>query len=226
MNAPPASTPLKSQLTPQEQAALAALGSPISVARQRLLYEEGEACHHAYTVEDGLIMLERLSSDGRRQVLAFVYPGDFIGIDVSGTHLVTATALKDSQLTRYPIRKLDDLARAEPGIDRALRQVTNRILAYALDQVCVLGRLTARQRLMYFLIHLLRRQGGSPDLIVDVPMNRQDVADFLGLTVETVSRSLSALKRDGIVMSPRPHKLKILDMEAALDMLELSEPVT
>jgi len=198
------------------------LGRPVSLSKGATLYEEGTPCKFAYTLNSGVLMLERLSMDGRRQVLAFVYPGDFIGIEVSGRHLVSAVALKEAKMTSFPIHDIDKLARERASIDHALKQVTNRILAYALDQICVLGRMDARQRLMFLFVHLMHRQTLDAPIDIDLPMTRQDIADFLGLTMETISRTLSRLKAEGLITQSTSHTVTINDLSVAEELLDLS----
>lgn len=199
-----------------------ALGRPASLKKGAMLYEEGTPCKYAFMLNTGVLMLERLSMDGRRQVLAFVYPGDFIGIEVSGRHLVSSVALKDATMTSYPVKEIDVLARKRPSIDHALKQVTNRILAYALDQICVLGRMDARQRLMFLFVHLMHRQTLPEPVDIDLPMTRQDIADFLGLTMETISRTLSRLKAEGMISQTTPHTVTINNLSLAEELLDLS----
>ncbi|MEM1019545.1 MAG: helix-turn-helix domain-containing protein [Pseudomonadota bacterium] len=213
---------LLSLLGDEDAGAFAALGKPAALNKGATLYEEGTPCNYAYTLESGVLMLERLSMDGRRQVLAFVYPGDFIGIEVSGRHLVSAVALKDATLTRYPISEIDAMARNKASVDHALKQVTNRILAYALDQICVLGRMDARQRLMFLFVHLMHRQMLEEPVDIDIPMTRQDMADFLGLTMETISRTVSRLKNEGLISQTSAHSVTINDLAHAEELLDLS----
>ncbi|MEO0410640.1 MAG: helix-turn-helix domain-containing protein [Pseudomonadota bacterium] len=213
---------LLSLLGDDDANAFAALGKPAALAKSATLYEEGTPCKYAYTLNTGVLMLERLSMDGRRQVLAFVYPGDFIGIEVSGRHLVSAVALKEATLTRFPINEIDALARERVSIDHALKQVTNRILAYALDQICVLGRMDARQRLMFLFVHLMHRQGLKEPVNIDIPMTRQDMADFLGLTMETISRTVSRLKNERFITQSNAHCVTINDLAHAEMLLDLS----
>lgn len=213
---------LISLLNEADGAAFSQLGKPATLAKGAMLYEEGTPCKYGYTINSGVLMLERLSMDGRRQVLAFVYPGDFIGIEVSGRHLVSAVALKDATMTCFPLREIDLLARERQSIDQALKQVTNRILAYALDQICVLGRMDARQRLMFLFVHLMHRQSLSEPVDIDLPMTRQDIADFLGLTMETISRTLSRLKSEGIISQSTSHSVTINNLAQAEELLDLS----
>lgn len=206
--------PLRALLPPDDLAALDAIADRGSFSAGYYLYDEGDAARSAFALEEGLVMLERLASDGARQVITFVFPGDFIGIALDGRHLVSAKCLKASRLWRYPMAQLNRLMDERPRIDQAMRTVTNRILAHTLDQLCVLGRMTARERLVYFLLHLAEREGRAlaAPLVIDVPMTRADMADYLGLTVETVSRTISLLKREGVIADHAPHQLAVRDL--------------
>jgi CRP/FNR family transcriptional regulator len=213
---------LRSQLGPADLAALDAVADRVHIEAGRYIYMEGDTLDAAYAVEGGLLMLERIASDGARQVFAFVFPGDYIGIGLEGKHLVSARCLKPCRLWRYPKERLDLLLAEHPRIEAAFRTVTNRILAYTLDQVCVLGRMTARERVLYFLLHLAEREGrrlASP-LVVDVPMTRLDMADYLGLTVETVSRTISQLRSDGVIRLHGNHSIELPDVTQAEHIAE------
>lgn len=180
------------------------------------LFEEGDACHESFILESGIMLLERLAADGGRQILAFVYPGDLIGLDVAGRHPCDATALTSSRVARISRQHFSALRKAHPAIDHALITVTKQIVGFTLNQIFMLGRLTARQRMAYLVLHLAQRSGLAlvDGVIIDCPMTRQDMADFLGLTPETVSRALSALKRDGLVESPCRGRLALIDIAA------------
>jgi CRP/FNR family transcriptional regulator, anaerobic regulatory protein len=195
----PSRTGLLARLDAQARAAMQSIGQQISIEPGRALYTEGDDALYAYTLENGLMMLERLASDGARQVMSFVFPGDFMGIGLDGKHMVTASVLKPSIAWRYPAAKLSALMQQFPQIESAMRHVTNRVLSTMLDQLCVLGRMTARERLIYLLLHLADREGRMDQVpvVVDVPMTRLDMADFLGLTIETVSRTITQLKKEG-----------------------------
>ena len=217
------SQPLTSLLTETETASLRALAKPVRVVPPQTLYHEGDPCRHAYIMEDGLLMLERLASDGRRQVLAFVYPGDFMGIDMAGKHMVSAVAIEPCRLSQVRLSDLNDLARRHPAIDTALKRVTHGILGFMLDQVCVLGRMTARQRMAFFFLHMADRQkctGDSPE--ITLAMTRADIANFLGLRIETAIRTLSAMKRDGLIDSVSLNVMRIRDMDTLVDLTDLS----
>jgi CRP/FNR family transcriptional regulator, anaerobic regulatory protein len=211
----PPRTGLRSLLSPEDLLALDSIAQRQNHESGRYVYQEGDPSTHAYTVESGLLMLERIASDGARQVLAFVFPGDMIGLGLDGKQLVSAKVLKTATLSRYPLSRFPELVAQHPDIEKGIRYITNRILAYTLDQLCVLGRMTARERVVYFLLHLAEREGKphTAPLRIDVPMTRVDMADFLGLTVETVSRTLSQLKREGSIRLLEGHQIELPNLD-------------
>lgn len=211
---------LRSILPAEDLASLDAIGDRVAYNAGQYLYDEGEVAQSAFALQDGLIMLERIASDGARQVMSFVFPGDFIGIALDGRHLVSAKCLKPSRLWRYPMSRLAQLMDQRPRIDQAMRTVTNRILAHTLDQLCVLGRMSARERIVYFLLHLAEREGLAhrAPLEIDVPMTRVDMADYLGLTVETVSRTISQLRREGVIRLAALHRISLIDLGAIAEI--------
>jgi len=181
----------------------------------RYLYEEGDPSPYVYKIVEGLLMLERLASNGRRQIMAFVYPGDLIGLTPDEQYNVSAKCLKHTELCRFRVEALEELFHLYPDLERDLRRIGNRILNYALDQVFVLGHKTAVERMAFFLLHLANRQKveRKSGAVIDLPMTRTDIADFLGITVETASRAISRLKADGLIHMPGPNRVVIPDFE-------------
>lgn len=194
-------------------AVLFANATQVKLPVDAYLYDEGDPNPFIYNVTHGLLMLERLASDGRRQVMAFVYPGDFIGLAPEGQYTVSAKCLKPAQLCRFPMAALEAMFAQYPDFERRIRKIGNLILNHALDQVFVLGRKNAAERLSSFFLHLAKRQNvrSSGGNIIELPMTRVDVADYLGLTVETVSRTFARLKADGLIIMPTLNRVEIPD---------------
>lgn len=211
---PPIRGGLRGLLGPEERAALDAIALRSSLDAGRSIYDEGDPGLHLCIVESGLVMLERVASDGARQVVGFEFPEDMFGIPLNGAYMQSAVALKPTRVLRYPYEKLRHVVREHPKVDDAIHRIMNRVLAAVLDQLCVLGRMTARERVVYLLLHLADREGKAHEapLVVDVPMTRTDIADFLGLTVETVSRTISELKRQGIIHLRDTHQIEIREL--------------
>jgi len=178
---------------------------------QSTIFREGDPAQHLYTITVGAVKLYKLLSDGRRQIVAFLFPGDFFGLSGNGTYAYTAEAMLPLMACRFPRRKMDQLFKDLPMLEKKLLGAATQELDAAHDQILLLGRKTARERLASFLVGLWRRLGGSDDhpAPVALPMGRGDIADFLGLTIETVSRTFTGLRRDGLIFLPDASHLVI-----------------
>lgn len=168
------------------------------------VFREGEAAVHLYSVALGTLKLYKLMPDGRRQITAFLFPGDFFGLAVDGGYAYTAEALSPVVLCRFPRRKLDQVLEDVPRIEKRLLGLAIDELAAAHEQMLLLGRKTAKEKVASFLMMLSRRaeRRGLAASPIALPMSRSDIADYLGLTIETVSRTLTQLKRDGVIGLP------------------------
>lgn len=168
------------------------------------IFREGEAAIHLYSVALGTLKLYKLMPDGRRQITAFLFPGDFFGLAVDGAYAYTAEALAPVVLCRFPRRKLDQVLEDVPRIEKRLLGLTIDELAAAHEQMLLLGRKTAKEKVASFLMMLSRRaeRRGLAASPLALPMSRSDIADYLGLTIETVSRTLTQLKRDAVIGLP------------------------
>lgn len=168
------------------------------------IFREGDPAVHLYTITTGAVKLYKLLSDGRRQITAFLFPGDFFGLSGDGTCAYTAEAMLPVMLCRFPRNKLANLCDELPLLEKRLLATTTQELAAAHEQMLLLGRKTARERVATFLATLRRRlsakKHASP--LISLPMGRSDIADFLGLTIETVSRTMTAFRREGLIDLP------------------------
>lgn len=188
----------------------------------RIVFSEGDPAENLYNVVTGAIRLSKLLPDGRRQVTGFVFPGDFLGIAFNDTYAYSAEAIAATHLCRFPRRVMERLVRSIPNLEhRLLGEAANELVA-AQDQMLLLGRKTAKERVASFLLALAdrARRRGRPESQVAVPMSRTDIADYLGLTTETVSRSFTKLKTAKIIRL-EPHGLvTILDLEGLTDLAQ------
>lgn len=174
-------------------------------AAHEVLVSQGGAAEHVFTVTEGVVRLYRLLADGRRQVLGFALPGDFLGLSLLDVYGFSADAVTDTKVCRFPRKAFVAYVDQRPHLMRRLHEFASHELSLAQDQMVLLGRRAADERVAAFLISLrdrLRRLGHtSPNL--PIPMSRQDIADYLGLTIETVSRTLTKLaKAKSIVVVP------------------------
>jgi CRP/FNR family transcriptional regulator len=186
---------------------------------------EGEPATDLFNVVRGSVKLYKLLPDGRRQVTGFLFPGDFLGIALNDIYAYTAEAIEPLQLCRFPRKKLEDLLAELPKLERRLLGEAAHELAVAQDQMLLLGRKTARERVASFLVSLSRRavKRRRPASPLEIPMSRTDMADFLGLTTETVSRTLTQLRHAKLIAASGRAGLVILDRDG-LSALVDGEP--
>ena len=194
---------------------LAAISKHINLDPGKMQILDGDASDHVYNVVSGTLMMTRLGADGRRQILAFLLTGSFIGFSSDQLYRFNVEAVTPSELCRFERKKLEPLFQAYPEMERRFRQMAARVIESSLDLVFTLGRRNATERMSAFLLHLRemqREEGHGPaDTAWQIPMTRTDIADYLGLTIETVSRVLSRLKAKGIVRLPTLHSFEIAD---------------
>jgi CRP/FNR family transcriptional regulator, nitrogen fixation regulation protein len=176
---------------------LADSGVSISLPRDRELYAQGDRAEFCYRVVSGCLRTVRLMEDGRRQVGGFVFAGDCLGFDALDCYDFAAEAVTDVVVRRYRRREVDTMADRHAGLARALREMAARDLRDAYDRMLLLGRKTASERIATFLLEMAGRQGSGDT--VALPMCRIDIADHLGLTVETVCRMITHLRREGTI---------------------------
>lgn len=188
-------------------------GMTARIASGRTLFHEGDRADNVYTLTTGLLRLSKLLPDGRRQITGFVFPGDFLGITMEDEHAFTAEAVADSELCRFPRPRFDGFIEAHPNMERRLYALAAHELAAARQQLVLLGRKTAAEKVASFLLMLAGRDSGAERDTVAMPMSRSDVADYLGLRIETVSRELSALKAARLIRMTSAYELRILDRE-------------
>ena len=179
------------------------------------LFSEGDDADGIYEVVKGMIRLYKLLPDGRRQITGFLGAGQILGLAPEGAHVYSAEAINEVTLCRYPRAGLDRLIDEFPGLARRLWAVTSHELRAAQDQMLLLGRKAAAEKVASFLL-LMADQQDSEDK-VSVPMARSDIADYLGLTTETVSRTFTKLKLDGLISLPTPNQVEIEDRDQLED---------
>ena len=177
------------------------MGSTIRLEAHEPLFHEGDAADTVFNLTSGTLKLYKLLPDGRRQVMGFIQPGDFLGITMDEEHAFSAEALEPVEACRFSRARFDAFIEEHPRMERELYRLAAHELSMAQAQMVLLGRKTALERVATFLLGLLRRQEerhGTADT-VELQMNRLDIADYLGLTKETVSRLFTSLKTTGVI---------------------------
>jgi CRP/FNR family transcriptional regulator len=188
-------------LSSQELEQLRVITTDIRVEAHKTIFTETDAAHHVFNVTTGAVKLYKLLADGRRQITGFMFPGDFLGVALNDFYAYSAEAITPVTMCRYERARLEALLDEYPSLEKRLLNITANELIAAQDQMLLLGRKSAEERLVSFLLGIARRaqRRGLPPEPVHLPMSRSDIADYLGLTVETVSRTFSRLKREGLI---------------------------
>ena len=203
-------------LDDQEVQEVAAISQTLEMAPGDPLFDEGECADQVYNVTAGTMKIYKLLPDGRRQVTGFLFPGDFLGLANNDTYAYSAEAVTHATLCRFPRTKLDKLLERHPKMEKRLLSIASHELAVAQEQMLLLGRKTAKEKIASFLLNLSERaesrgQTGNP---VSVPMSRTDIGDFLGLTTETVSRTFTNLRTSGAIALRNGGKVEIQDRDS------------
>jgi CRP/FNR family transcriptional regulator, anaerobic regulatory protein len=191
-----------SALTCGELSELEALSQHLHLAARQTLFRQGDGADAVYNVTEGMVRLSRLLPDGRRHVMGFMVVGDFLGLALPDTYTVTAEALGPTTLCRFEKRAFAGLVEDKPHLLRTLHERAGYELGLAHDHMTLLSRRTAEEKVASFLIGLRTRYAriGQTSVTLALPMGRQDIADHLGLTIETVSRLLTRLDRERVLL--------------------------
>ena len=192
--------------------ALERIGTRLKFPPNHEIYAEGDRADCWYKVISGTVRVCKLLADGRRHIGEFCFSGDYFGIDSGAERLYSAEAVDDVIVMRFERKATERLMDQNAAAARILRDTVLRDLTNAHGRTLLLGRMTALERVATFLLEMFERRDGTRTL--DLPMSRNDIADYLGLTIETVCRTLSAFKRDGVIGIPTAHRIELLDRDA------------
>ena len=190
------------------------IGVPMSFAKDEEIYGQGERADLVYRMVSGTVRTSRFMADGRRPIGDFYYPGDVFGLETSGSHSMAAEALSDCVILAAS-RQAMLAAGGEDELKDLMWDATVRDLESAREHLTLLVRKSASERVASFLLGLAQRRGGSA---VELAMGRQDMADYLGLTIETVSRMITQLQSSGVVEFESCRRFRVRDREALEDL--------
>jgi CRP/FNR family nitrogen fixation transcriptional regulator len=193
---------------PAASDALSPPGVPMSFGRNAEIFAEGEEAGYVYRVVSGVVRLSKLLPDGRRQISAFHLPGDMFGFEIDDLHSATAEAIVPTKIVAFKWQSLAGTG-ASAGLVRELLSRTMMGLRHTQDHLLLLGRKNALERLAAFLLEMAGRLGTKQ--VLDLAMPRHDIADYLGLTLETVSRMFAELKEIGIIKLESSRRVHLLD---------------
>lgn len=194
---------------PAPSTSLGPVGVVMSFGRNAEIYAEGEMSGYVYKVLSGVVRISKLLSDGRRQISAFHLPDEMFGFEAAAVHHASAEAVVLAKIVAFKWGGLPDLGNTHINVVRELLSLALLGLRRTQDQLLVLGRKNALERLAAFLLEMDARSGGSH--IVDLAMPRHDIADYLGLTLETVSRMFAELKETGTIKLESARRVHLLD---------------
>jgi CRP/FNR family transcriptional regulator len=194
--------------------ALEAMAGDTAFAAKETLFIQGEEADAVYTITAGMARLYKLLPDGRRQIVGFALPGDFLGLAMRERYGFSADAVEPIVACRFSRRAYSAFVDARPHLLRRLHEFATHELTLAQDQMMLLGRRTAEEKLVSFLLHMRDRWArlGRASATVPLPMSRQDIADFLGLTIETVSRTFTKLAKDKAIAIV-PDGVRLMNLE-------------
>jgi len=215
-------------LASQEIEALNTIGRTRNLTPGESLIWEGEDSVLVANVIEGVLKLSTNTFDGREQIVGVVYPSDFIGRPFGGVSGHGVTALTDAKVCVFSRRDFDAFAREHPALEHKLLERTLGELDRTRRWMLLLGRKSASEKMASFLLEMVERLVGPSGCEIsfeelrpthrtlELPFSRQQIADVLGLTIETVSRQFTRLKNEGIVDLPSRRKVVILDMEGLI----------
>lgn len=186
--------------------AIEMMGAPMNFARNSEIYGEGEPADYLYQVISGTVRTSKILADGRRQVGSFYLAGDIFGLEVDDEHTFSAEAITDSRVLVIKRSALVSLAARDSEVARQLWTLTGRELARVQEHILLLVK-TAQERVAGFLLEMAARAPAGDT--IELPMPRQDIADYLGLTIETVSRTLTMLENEGAIALPTSRRVTL-----------------
>jgi len=194
------------------------IGAPMTFARNGEIYGEGEPADYIYKVASGAVRMYKVLDDGRRQITAFYLPGDIFGFEVGDEHTSSAEAIGNTIVLVFRRSTVLALANRDGDVAHELWAMTARELHRARSHMLLLIK-SAQERVAAFLLEMAGRMPASDE--VELPMSRQDIADYLGLTIETVSRTLTQLENSAAIALPASRRV-VLRNRAALQRLNAS----
>jgi CRP-like cAMP-binding protein len=192
--------------------AIELMGAAMPFSRNAEIYGENEPAEYLYKVLSGTVRTYKVLNDGRRQIGFFYLPGDVFGLEVGDRHSFSAEAIADCKVLVIKRSSVIALAARQTDVARQLWEMTATELCRVQDHVMLLIK-TARERVAGFLLEMAARVPGSTE--IELPMSRQDIADYLGLTIETVSRTLTQLENSAAIAVPTSRRI-VLRNRAAL----------
>jgi CRP/FNR family transcriptional regulator, nitrogen fixation regulation protein len=204
------------------------IGVVRSYRRKNEIFREDDPADRVYEVIKGTVCTAKTLRDGRRQIAGFYFPGDVLGLENVARHLLAAQAITEARVRIVKKQTLNALASSDCNVADQLLALTARELVRKQDHLLSLLSTTAEERIICFLIDMVQRAPAREDHLIALPMSRLDIADYLGLTIETVSRTLWDLERRGAIKIKGYRSIVLRDQfveEKAEELLDLFEGI-
>lgn len=197
-----------------DQHALSDASSLVRLPARGAVFREGDRANAVFTLVDGAAKLLRTLPDGRQQIMGFRFPGDLIGYTARDRYPCDAELVCDATVCRVDRTKLETMSRGCSGISHRLLELCAEDLAAAQEQLAAMAQRSSEGRVAAFLLMLrdAARRNGSADTELALPMTRADIGDYLGLTIESVSRVFAGFRRSGLLQEPMRGRVRLLDM--------------
>jgi len=191
--------------------AIEMMGAPMTFPRNGEIYGEGEPADFVYKVMSGTVRVSKVLADGRRQIGAFYLPGDVFGLEAGEEHAFSAEAISPSKILVVKRKAVMSLATRDSDVAHELWTLMGRELARVQEHLLLLVK-NAQERVAGFLLEMAGRRAGGDT--IELPMSRQDIADYLGLTIETVSRTLTGLEHEAAIELPNSRRIVLRNRPA------------
>ncbi len=187
-----------------------------TLAAGETLFWEDDPIQHIYFLVDGTMKAYKLLPNGRSQITRFITSGDIITSPLTNNYAYSAEALGSCSILQFPQKRFNNILANDPSLLKSVFGKQSIELQQAQKQILLLGRMPAIERVSNFLLEIAQRQNPKTTrfeagLVITLPMARADIADYLGLTIETVSRAFSKFRRDGLIDLPRPNLVRLRD---------------
>ena len=192
----------------------------VSYAAGQEVVGEGDPTENYYLVIRGVFRAVKVTRDGRRQIFAFYMPGDMCGLEPEGSHGLTIEAVNPAAMATLSRQMCRARMNRDPQFNAAMFDNVTRALTYAVDHMTMVGRSSAEERLAWFLSMLSARFVGRRSSSIELTMQRQDIADYLGLTIETVSRTFTQLRTSGVISLQEGNRVLVADLGKLADLSE------
>lgn len=209
-------------LKEEELAAMMAITRYRSLAPGEMIFEEGEPARSLYNVASGTVRIYKLLPNGRRQITGFLFAGDFLGLASPKAYAYGAEAVTEVNLCQFDSAAFKSLVDRFETVKSRLLERANDELTVAQEQMLLLGRKTPLAKLSSFLLRLSSNNARweRPVDTIELSMTREDIADYLGLTIETVSRTFTKLKGDGVIALPERSRVVIREFDKLEEIAE------